>query len=109
MDRGRLEDELGDITSKVSTSIPMSEMVNMLSYAIWGAAVTTTRAFDKVTLKIDADTSRIFVTIQLRWWAKFKKFELLHEAWLRRARKRVEEQTPEGWKVLVYYDRGNKK
>lgn len=108
MDRTRLEDELEGIASNVNTAIPMSEMVNMLSYAIWGAAVTTTRAFDKVTLKIDADTSRIFVTIKLRWWAQFDKFKPLQEAWLNRARRRVEEQVPEGWKVLVYYDRGKK-
>lgn len=106
MDRSQLEDELGAAASKVGMTMPMSEMVQMISYAIWGAAVTTTRAFDKVTLRVDPDTSRIFVAIRLRWWAKFGKFKKLQDAWLARATRRVKEQVPDGWKMLVYYEKG---
>lgn len=106
MDRSRLEDELDMAAAKVSTTVPMSEMVQMISYAIWGAAVTTTRAFDKVTLRVDPDTARIFVSIRLRWWAKLGKFKKLQDAWLTRATRRVKEQVPEGWKMLVYYEKG---
>ena len=77
-----------------------------VSYLVWGAAATTTRAFDKVSLRIDPNTNRIFVAIKLRWWARFEKFKRLHDAWLRIAEKRCKEAVPTGWKLLIYYDRG---
>ena len=100
-----LKDQLERISGGISTSMDMTEMV---SYNIWGAAVTTTRAFEKVTLKIDTNTSRVFVSVKLRWWATFKKMEPLQHAWLVRCEKRVIEHLPTGWKCLVYYERGAK-
>lgn len=102
MDNELLKDQMNHMAAGISTPFDMSEM---LSHNIWGAAVTTTRAFEKVTLKIDTNTNRIFVSINLRWWAKFKKFDLLKKAWLRRAEDRIKEHAPEGWRLLIYYEK----
>jgi hypothetical protein len=101
----QLRDQLNNLTSGIATSMDMSEM---LSYSIWGAAVTTTRAFEKVTLRVDTNSNRIFVSVKLRWWATFEKFKRLQDAWLSRCEDRVKEHIPEGWKVLVYYERSKK-
>lgn len=97
-----ISNDLNRIVDGISSSMDMAEM---LSYNIWGAAVTTTRAFEKVTLKADTNTNRVFVSIQLRWWAKFKKFDKIRQAWLRLAEQRCRKQLPEGWNILVYYER----
>jgi hypothetical protein len=98
--------ELNDAIAKFTGSGQTA--AEMQGYAILGAAMTATRAFDKVSLKIDANTQRIFVAITLRWWAKYKKMEKLRQAWLGRAERRCRECLPEGWRLLVYYDRGSK-
>lgn len=98
-----LREELNDTVGKMSTQHTMLEMTN---YAIWGAVVTATRAFDVVSLKVDPATCRIFVSIKLRWWAKFKRGEVLRKIWLVRAEQRCKEHVPEGWRLLLYYDGG---
>lgn len=100
----KLRDDLNDVVSRMAPGIDTTEMV---SYMIWGAAITTTRAFEGATLKIDPNTNRVFVSIRLRWWAKFGKFKPLRDAWLARAERRCKEHTPEGWRVLVYYEGGD--
>ena len=100
-----LQDELNEKVAQISSG--GFQAAEHMSYAIWGAAVTATRAFDKVTLKIDPNTQRIFVAIRVRWWARYKKFKPLRDAWLRRAEKRCQEQLPENWKLLVYYEKGD--
>lgn len=95
-----LQDTMNQMTNIMSSSMDMTELV---SYNIFGAAVTTTRAFEKISLKIDSNGSRVYVTIRLRWWAKYKKFEMLRDAWLRRAESRCTEHLPAGWKILCYY------
>lgn len=99
-----IKNQLNQTAAGISNPFDMSEM---LSHNIWGAAVTTTRAFEKVTLKVDTNSNRIFVSIQLRWWARYKRFDLLKRLWLKRAEDRVKEQVPEGFKSLVYYDKGS--
>jgi hypothetical protein len=99
-----LKDQLNAISHGVSSQTEMTEIV---SYNIWGAAVTTTRAFDKVTLKLDANTCRVFVCVSLRWWARFDKFKRLQDAWIKHCERRVEECLPTGWKSLVYYEKNN--
>jgi hypothetical protein len=101
-----LEGQMNEAVSRLSGGFEAAEIT---SYAIWGAAVTATRAFEKVAVKIDPNTARIFVSIELRWWARFKRFALLQSAWLKRAEKRCKEHTPDGFKILVYYDKGKKK
>lgn len=95
-----LKQSLNDKVSKISSAFDASEMT---SYAIWGAAVTTTRAFESVKMQVDPMTQRIFVGITLRWWAKAKRLKLLHDSWLKRAEARCCDQLPEGWKLLIYY------
>jgi hypothetical protein len=84
---------------------PQNDMAERVSFLIFGAAVTTTRAFDKVSIKIDSNNNRIFVAIRLKWFLSFKKFEKLHHIWLSRAEKRCKEVAPEGWNLLCYYEK----
>jgi hypothetical protein len=83
------------------------DMTEMVSYNIWGAVVTTTRAFKSVSLKVDANTQRVFVSIALRWWTKYGKFKKLRDFWLKRAETRCREMVPSGWKLLIYYEVNN--
>jgi hypothetical protein len=96
-----------ELNEKVAQLTQVHAAVEQISYAIWGAAVTATRAFEHVGMKIDSNTNRVFVSIRLRWWAKPKRFKPLHDAWLKRAEKRCKEQTPQGWKLLVYFEGGS--
>lgn len=100
-----LEERMNEAASRLSQGSEASEIT---SYAIWGAAVTATRAFDKVVVKIDPNTARIFVAINLRWWSKLKKLEPLRKVWLKRAEARCKQQIPDGWKLLVYYSKESK-
>lgn len=84
-------------------------MVEQISYMIFGAAVTATRAFDKVVVKVEPEVNRIFVSITLRWWAKSPRMKKLHDAWLHRAEERCKEQVPTGWKFLVFYESEKKR
>jgi len=101
-----------DIDQEISSRLGLGQIASQggqtdeVSYMIWAAAVSTTRAFDKVSLKVDPNSNRIFVAIKLRWWAKFQKFKILHDSWLRIAEGRCKEVTPDGFKLLVYYDKG---
>jgi len=97
-----LQDQMNNMANTLSSSMDMTEMV---SYNIFGAAITTTRAFQSVALKVDSNASRVYVTLRLRWWARYKRFEALQTAWLMRAEKRCAEHVPPGWSMLVYYDR----
>ena len=95
-------DFMNEASRGISSSFDQNEMV---TYNIWAAAVSTTRAFEKVEIKINAQTSRIFVVIHLRWWGKFKikKMDLIRGIWLKKASSRVKQQIPSGWNFLVYY------
>jgi hypothetical protein len=105
MNDDTLREQMNQMAQGISTPFDMSEM---LSYAIWGAVVTATRAFEKVTLRVDTNTNRIFVSIRLRWWAKFDKFKRIQDAWLLRAEERCKPHVPENFKLLIYYDRSGK-
>ena len=100
-----LEDSMNQLSDNLASP---NDMVNQVSFLIFGAAMTTTRAFKGVRLKVDPETNWVFVSITLRWWAKFDKFKRLHEAWLRIAQKRCVEHAPEGWRVLCFYERKEK-
>ena len=102
------QDMDSELSSRLGQLTGAHNMTETVSYGIYGAVVTTTRAFEKVTLKLDANTNRIFVAIRLRWWAKYGKFKPLQDAWLRIAEKRTKEYVPSGWKILIYYSRDDK-
>ena len=97
MSREGLEQALAGLTGPAEESA-------RVSYMIWGAAVTATRAFESVSIRVDPVTNRVFVKIKLRWFARSKKFQKLHDAWLARAERRCKEQLPENWRMLVYYE-----
>jgi hypothetical protein len=98
-----IREAMDNLSQGISSSFDQNEMV---TYNIWAAAVSTTRAFEKVEIKINAQTSRIFVVIHLRWWGRlkrFKKLEVIRQIWLKKASKRVKEQIPQGWNFLCYF------
>lgn len=97
-----INDMMNNLSQGVASSFDQNEMV---TYNIWASAVSTTRAFERVEVKINAETSRIFIVIYLRWWGrlKFKKMEFIRQIWLKRASKKVKEQIPNGWNFLVFY------
>ena len=98
MSREDLEDQMNSLKG-----FPSFEMAELVTHGIWGAVVTTTRAFGKVELKVDTNSNRVFVKIELRWLFKNKRFQKLHVAWLKRAETRCKEHLPQGWRALIYY------
>lgn len=82
-----------------------SDMAQMVSYNIMGAALSVTRGFEKVRLKADTNTNRVFVSIRLRWWARIFISERRRTRWLNIAEAACREQLPTGWKILAYYER----
>lgn len=101
-----MEELRNDLNEAVAKLANQQTMVELTTEMIWGAVVTTTRAFDKVTIRIDPATSRVFISIKLRWWAKWKRAELLRKIWLARAEQRCKPHVPEGWRTLIYYENG---
>jgi len=83
------------------------DMVERVSYSIWGAIATTTRGFGKVEIKIEPKIKRVFAKVEIRWMVNHKKMNKIHAIWLKRAEVRAKEYVPEGWSLLVYY--GNQK
>lgn len=79
-----------------------AEMGEAVSFNIWAAAATCTRAFKKVEIKIHPPTQRIFVAIFLRWWASTMT-ERIKASWLVRAEDRIAHYVPAGWSAIVYY------
>jgi len=100
--REDLETELNSISAK---NVGSFQMGDTLTFLIWGAVVATTRAFKKVSLKIDTNTNRIFISVQLAWWAKFPRLSKFRDLWLRKAESACKSIVPEGWRTLVYYER----
>jgi len=83
------------------------EVVKQVTYLIWGAVVSTTRAFGRVKIKIDPETQRVFLAIELRWWARSNRLLKIHKYWLAKAERKCKPHIPAGWKSLFYYRRGN--
>lgn len=97
-----------DLQDQIEMDIASAgDMVERISYSIWGAVATTTRGYGKVEIKIEPKIKRVFAKVELRWAVNHKKMKKIHDAWLRRAEKRAKEYVPEGYNILVYY--GNQK
>ena len=101
----RSKNNMADIREELNYQTS-DEMVSQMAYIIWGAVASTTRAFYKVSMRIDPLTKRIFLSVRLRWWAKWKKLELFRKYWLAKAERKAKRHIPEGWKELIYYERG---
>lgn len=82
-----------------------SGMNEQIAYAVWGAVVTATKAFLKTEVKIDVATQRLFVVITLRRFARSQRLALFHKAWLTKAETRARGYLPQGWRLLIYYER----
>ena len=88
----------------MSLMSPDTSLVSdQISYAVWGAVVTSCKAFGRVKLNVHAETNRIFAEIELRWWARMKRLEPFRRFWIKRAEKAAKEYVPNGWRLLVYY------
>jgi hypothetical protein len=98
MNRDEIEQNLNLVSGE--------QMAEMVSYLIWGSVVSVTRAFSSVAVKIDAITQRVFVCIDLRWWAKMKRLAPIRRYWLVQAEKRSTVHIPQGWRSLYYYKGG---
>lgn len=84
-------------------ALSVSDMSEQIAYALWGAVITTTKGFEKVEVRMDANISRIFVAVRVRWWARFERMRPLREFWIRRAEIKARQYLPTGWRLLVYY------
>lgn len=100
---GDLEENLNALSDGMVAG--SDEMSTIIAQNIFGACITTTRGFEKVTVKMDHNAQRIFAAIKVKWIFKFKKFERLREFWLKRAEQKCKDFVPEMWRLLVYYDR----
>lgn len=100
-DDERLSDPFSFATAALAGPAGMNEQ---LSYMIWGAVATTTRAFLKTEIRVEANIQRIFVSVTLRPWSRTKRLGKLHAIWLKRAEARAAEYLPKGWRLLVYYE-----
>lgn len=100
---GDLEENLNALSDGLVAG--SDEMSTIIAQNIFGACVTTTRGFEKVSVKIDPNGRRIFAAIKLKWVFKFKKFERLTDFWLKRAEEKCKDFVPDTWRLLVYYDR----
>ena len=91
-------------TLKMDLNLATSDqMVDQVAFIIWSSVVSTTIAFNKVEVKFDSDNQRIFISINLKWWARIRKFEILRKYWLAKAERRGGPHIPSGWKSLFYY------
>ena len=77
-----------------------------VAYALWGAVITTTKAFERAEVTVHPEVQRVMLKVTLRWWARFTKFEKARRFWLRRAEHRAKPYCPEGWKLLIYFGEG---
>ena len=84
-------------------TISGDDMANQAAEIIWGSVATASRAFEKVKVKIDPTSRRIFLAISLRWWAKHKRFEMFRKYWMAKAERKSKPFIPPGWKPLIYY------
>lgn len=89
---------------KAAPIVAAAGMNEQMSYAILGAVATTTRAFGDLRLKIDVATQRVFVSVVLRRWAKYKRFKVLRDFWIKKAEARAVAYLPQAWRILVYYE-----
>ena len=99
-----MADELNEIEAAFRyAGKSMSTMTEQMAYSLWGAVITTTKAFEKAEVRLDANISRVFIAVRVRWWARFDRMQPLREFWIKRAEARAREFLPTGWRLLVYY------
>jgi hypothetical protein len=99
-----MADELNEIEAAFRyAGQSMASMTEQMAYSLWGAVVTTTKAFEKAEVRLDANISRVFIAVRVRWWARFDRMKPLREFWIKRAETRAREYLPTGWRLLVYY------
>jgi hypothetical protein len=79
-------------------------MVEQITYLIFGAVITTTRGFAKVEINVSEETKRIFIKVHLKWMVNTKRMKKIHDIWLRRAELNIKEYVPDGYRALIYYE-----
>jgi len=101
-----IQDTLNNISDGIASA---DDMVERMTYMMFGSVVTTTKGFENVEIKLDADSQRVFICISLRWFAKHKRLEGVRKYWLAKAERRVQKYVPHGWRVLLYYKQGEER
>ena len=95
--REELENQLNMATSH--------DMVEKVTYTIWGSIMVVSKSFRKCQIKIDPMSQRIFAKITLSRWGNFWSSKKVKDRWLKDAYKQTEEFVPSGFKLLIYYER----
>lgn len=101
------EEQNERLRSDLNQYLDSDEMVSTAVYMIFGAVMSSARAYEGCQIKIDPKTKRIFVAIQLRWWAKYKKLKKLQKYWLAKTERKAKKFIPNGFKTLYYYGGGD--
>lgn len=86
------------------------EMIEQLNRAIFAGAVVASSAIGHVRINLHPESQWAFVTLRLRWYARWDWGVLgwwlvtRRMRWLKRAEKNVREILPGGYKLMVYYE-----
>lgn len=83
----------------------LTDMQQRVSFMIFGAVVTATRAFRSVKIDVVPKTNLVIAKVRLGGFFRWRIFKLLHLVWLRRAELAAVEHVPKGWRLLVCYDK----
>jgi len=81
------------------------DMVEKVTYTIWGSIMITSKSFRKCEIKIDPMSQRIFAKVSLSWWGRLGILGDSRDRWLKEAEKGAEEFVPSSFKLLIYYER----
>lgn len=98
-----IQDTLNNLSDGITDA---DGMVEQMTYMMFGSVVTTTKGFENVEIKLDAESQRVFICVTVRWFARMKRMEAVRKYWLAKAERRVKKYIPYGWKVLIYYKQG---
>jgi hypothetical protein len=87
----------------------LTDMEQRVSYMIFGSIVTATRAFEHVTLTVNARVQLVIAKVRLKRIYRYRIFKKLQMAWLYRAEEAAKVHVPAGWRLVICYDRIVKK
>lgn len=83
----------------------LADMHQRVTFMIFGAIITATRAFKSVGIKIHPDAQFIIAKIKLKSFWEHRIFKPLRAIWLARAEDAAKPHTPTGWRLVICYDR----
>lgn len=87
----------------------LTDMQQQVSYMIFGSIITATRAFEHVSITVNAKIQLVIAKVRLKRIYRPRIFKKLQMAWLYRAEEAAKVYVPAGWRLVVCYDRIIKK